>query len=61
MAKMIADSYMDGMRAVVSQVKGFQEAREVFCLLQEAGGIQLAAEFFDWWSFYQYTGRIMDA
>lgn len=59
MAKLIADSYMGGMGGVVSQVKGFQEAREVFNRLKEASGLQLAAEFFDRWSYYQYTGRVM--
>lgn len=34
MAKIIADSYMDGQKSVVSQVKGFVEAREVFGILK---------------------------
>ncbi len=61
MANRIASSYMEGNVREVAQVGGFVMAQEVFNLLKVEAGIQLAAEFYDRWCYYRYTGRIMEA
>lgn len=60
MAKIIADSYMDGQKSVVSQVKGFVEAREVFGILKAEVSEWEAIQFYDDWCYFRYTGRCME-
>lgn len=61
MAKKIASSYMEGNVRDVAQVGGFVMAQEVFNLLKEEAGVQMAAAFYDCWCYYRYTGRFMEA
>lgn len=61
MARIIVDSYKEGNKAVLSQVRGFVEAREVFGLIKAEMGEWEAIDFYDQWCYYRYTGRFMEA
>jgi hypothetical protein len=61
MAQMIATAYKEGNKSVLSQVRGFVEAREVFGLLKTEMSEWDAIQFYDEWCYFRYTGRIMEA
>lgn len=60
MARIIVDSYKEGNKSVLAQVKGFVEAREVFSLLKQEVGEWEAIDFYDQWCYFRYTGRLME-
>lgn len=61
MAKIIAESYQQGKKSVLAEVKGFVQAKEVFDLLKSEVDEWTAIDFYDQWCFYRYTGRFMEA
>ena len=56
MARMIADSYKEGKKSIVSECRGFVEAREVFGLLKSEVDEWTAIDFYDQWVYFRYTG-----
>lgn len=59
MARMIADSYKEGKKNVVSECRGFVQAKEVFDLLKAEVDEWTAIDFYDQWCYFRYTGRLM--